>query len=337
MSSISLTIAAASIAFGSVLAGSLGVPIPTFAAIIYLGSLLAERHGTIAVGAATFAAAMAGAVLGDVAWFFAGRRYGGKVLGLICKLSLSRDTCVHNTTTAFARRGIKVLLFARFVPGLSVISAPLAGIAGISLGRFVEFAETGAALWVAVGLGIGFFFAAQVDAILRAFEHFGLSVGGLALLLVATYAAISWVRRRRLLRQLRVARILPADLAALLAGGADPIILDARSAFDRAADPFIIPGSLLLDGSAAELTLPHHVEPQPVVIYCACPNEISAAVLARRLHKLGFPDVRPLGGGLVAWRTAGHPVVPITPPDPPAPPSVDAGLTPAAPAEMLQS
>ena len=337
MPSVDLPIATASIAFGSVLAGSLGVPIPTFAAIIYLGSLLAERHGTVAVAAVTFAAAMAAAVLGDVAWFFAGRRYGGKVLGLICKLSLSRDTCVRNTTTAFARRGIKILLFARFVPGLSVISAPLAGIAGISLGRFVEFAETGAALWVAVGLGIGFFFAAQVNAILRAFEHFGLSVGGLALLLVAAYAAISWARRRLLLRQLRIARVSPADLAALLAGGADPIILDARSTFDRAADPFIIPGSLLLDDDAADLALPYHAEPRPVVIYCACPNEVSAAVLARRLHKLGFPDVRPLGGGLVAWRIAGHPVVPITPPGHPAAPCANARLTPAAPAEVLQS
>ena len=84
-----------------------------------------------------FAAAMAGAVLGDMAWFFAGRRYGGSVLGLICRLSLSRDTCVRRTADAFSRRGVKVLLFARFLPGLSVISAPLAGISGISLVRFV--------------------------------------------------------------------------------------------------------------------------------------------------------------------------------------------------------
>ncbi len=331
-----LIVTAASLAFGSVLAGSLGVPIPTLAAIIYLGSLLAERHGTPVAMAATFAAAMLGAVLGDVAWFFAGRRYGGKVLGLICSLSLSRDSCVRNTANAFSRRGVKILLFARFIPGLSVISAPMAGIAGVSLGRFVEFAETGAALWVAVGLALGFCFAAQVSAILRVFERFGLGVGGLALLLIAGYAAISWMRRRRLLRQLRMARISPAELAALMIRDSRPVLLDARSTFERAADPFIIPGSLLLDHGAVELAIPTQAKQRPIVLYCSCPNEISAAILARRLHKLGFADVRPLGGGIAAWREAGHRVIPIISSEL-APAPAPAGLTPTESMGALQS
>ncbi len=302
------------IAFASVLAGSLGVPVPTFAAIIFVGSLLATRHGSVETGAFVFAAAMAGAVLGDVAWFFAGRRYGGSVLGLICRLSLSRDSCVRRTADAFSRRGVKVLLFARFLPGLSVISAPLAGISGVSLVQFVTYAETGAAIWIGVGLALGLGLAEQVDAVLLALKRFGLDLGGFAVAMILAYAGFSWFRRRRLLRQLRVARISPDELAALTATDPAPVIIDARSLFEQDADPFVIPGARLLQDSHAGQDATGASLMNPVVIYCSCPNEISAAVLATQMRRLGFADVRPLLGGIDAWREAGHPVSPLARP-----------------------
>lgn len=104
-SAADLTTTGPLIAFASVLAGSPGIPVPSFAAIIFVGSLLATRHGSVGTGAFVFAAAMAGAVLGDVARFFAGRRHDGSVLGLVCRLPLSRDSCVRRTADAFSRRG----------------------------------------------------------------------------------------------------------------------------------------------------------------------------------------------------------------------------------------
>ena len=310
-STADLTTAGPLIAFASVLAGSLGIPVPSFAAIIFVGSLLATRHGSIGTGALVFAAAMAGAVLGDVAWFSAGRRYGGSVLGLICRLSLSRDSCVRRTADAFSRRGVKVLLFARFLPGLSVISAPLAGISGVSLVRFVSYAETGAAIWIGTGLALGIGFAEQVGAMLLALKRFGLNLGGFAAAMILAYAGFSWFRRQRLLHQLRAARILPDELAALTAAGSAPVVIDARSLFERDADPFVIPGARLLQDGPANQDAVGASPLNTVVIYCSCPNEISAAVLAKRLRKLGFADVRPLRGGIDAWREAGHPVSPL--------------------------
>ena len=306
------------IAFASVLAGSLGVPVPSFAAIIFVGSLLATRHGSAETAAAVFAAAMAGAVLGDVVWFLAGRRYGGSVLGLICRLSLSRDSCVRRTADAFSRRGVKVLLFARFLPGLSVISAPLAGISGISLARFVAYAETGAAIWIGTGLALGLGLAEQVDAALLALKRFGLDLGGFVVVMILAYAGFCWARRWRLLRQLQVARISPNEVAALTAAGPAPVIIDARSLFEQDADPFVIPGARLFqDGHASQGAIGTPVL-STVVVYCSCPNEISAAVLAKQMRKLGFTDVRPLLGGIDAWREAGHPVSPLIRPDRPA-------------------
>ena len=43
-----------------------------------------------------------------------------------------------------------------------------------------------------------------------------------------------------------------------------------------------------------------------VVIYCACPDEVSAAWMAAKLRKAGFRDVLPLRGGIDAWRGVGY-------------------------------
>jgi rhodanese-related sulfurtransferase len=40
-------------------------------------------------------------------------------------------------------------------------------------------------------------------------------------------------------------------------------------------------------------------------VYCACPNDASAAQVARRLMAAGFRNVRPLHGGIDAWQAAG--------------------------------
>jgi 3-mercaptopyruvate sulfurtransferase SseA len=43
-------------------------------------------------------------------------------------------------------------------------------------------------------------------------------------------------------------------------------------------------------------------------VYCACPNEISAAQIANALKLLGFTRVHPLQGGIDAWIAAGNEV-----------------------------
>jgi membrane protein DedA with SNARE-associated domain/rhodanese-related sulfurtransferase len=301
------------VAFGSILAASLGVPIPALAALLYLGSLKAG----LSAEAGFFAAALAGAVIGDLAWFQAGRRYGARVLRLLCRLSLSRDTCVRSTANLFARHGIRVLLVARFFPGLSTITVPLAGGSGVGIPRFLAYAETGAALWIGCGLLAGYCFAGQVDAVLLAMERFGLDVGGTAILLILAYVGVSWLRRHNLIRRLRMARIAADELAALIAAEAAPTIIDVRSALQQDEDPFVIPGAIVLRGEQPQRELmrrhlARRADHAPVVIYCACPNEASAAALAKVVRRMGLRDVRPLFGGIDAWREAGYAVEPIT-------------------------
>src|SRR3546814_9867102 len=55
----------------------------------------------------------------DYLWFWGGRRYGRRVLSLLCKLAISPDSCVRQNHISFARYGVATLVIAKFVPGLS--------------------------------------------------------------------------------------------------------------------------------------------------------------------------------------------------------------------------
>jgi membrane protein DedA with SNARE-associated domain/rhodanese-related sulfurtransferase len=299
------------LAFVSVLAGSLGIPVPAFAGLIFVGMLLKQWPSDLWLPIASFAFAMAGTAIGDIIWFLLGRQHGDRVLALLCRISLTPDTCIQSTADFFARRGLKLFLVGRFVPGLSTVSAPLAGAAGIPLLHFYAYAAAGSALWIATGFALGYFLARQVSMMMVGLHRIGLDLAGFAILLTLAYIIYRWFRRAQLIRRLRMARISAAELAKLVATGVTPMVIDARSALQQSADPYVIPGALLWQNVAAAKTGLDIPKTGPVVIYCACPNEATAATIARQLHKLGFTDVRPLLGGLDAWRAIGQRTAPI--------------------------
>jgi rhodanese-related sulfurtransferase len=115
--------------------------------------------------------------------------------------------------------------------------------------------------------------------------------------------AYKWFDRWRFARELRMSRVTVDELAHMLIEGTAPVVLDVRSEANQARDGRI-PGAI-----TARIDAPLDLAGDgDVVIYCACPNEASAANLARRLRARGFTRVRPLLGGLDAWIAAGHKV-----------------------------
>nr|WP_240151317.1 DedA family protein/thiosulfate sulfurtransferase GlpE [Luteibacter jiangsuensis] len=272
--------------------------------LIVVGStLVAARDPLLIIG--TFIAALAGAFLGDAAWFLTGRRFGYRVLDGLCRISLSPDTCVRRASGFFEKRGVKLLLVSRFIPGLSLVAIPIAGAGDTRFSRFTLYDLLGAALWIVVGLSAGMLFYRQIDAVLSLLRQFGIGMFAVAAIGLALWIAFRYARRALLLARLRKSRISVDELARLLANEPGALIVDVRSAISRRDDPYVIPGSRLFDLATADqelATLPRH---SALVIYCSCPNEVSAAKVAERLSKLGFSNVRPLTGGLGAWREAG--------------------------------
>ncbi|WP_322012316.1 DedA family protein/thiosulfate sulfurtransferase GlpE [Paraburkholderia sp. J12] len=295
--------------FANVLAGSLGLPVPAMPALVLFGAMAAMHPGSIGQQVApVLVLAVFATLIGDSVWFLAGRLYGGNTLKTLCKLSLSRDTCVKKTERFFGRWGVRVLAVAKFIPGLSIVSVPMAGAMGTPYRQFLGFDGIGAALWSSTGLLIGVLFAPQIDMMLAGASHLGRMAAVVIVVLLALYTLYRWQRRRQLIKKLANARITVDDLYRAMSGKPPPVVFDIRSEEKRKLDPYIIPGAIFADERKLDEILSKFPLEQKLVIYCSCPNEISAAWMAKQLAEAGYHDVVPLLGGIDAWRDSGHPL-----------------------------
>jgi uncharacterized membrane protein YdjX (TVP38/TMEM64 family) len=112
---------------------------------------------------AMLGAAVIGGALGDVVWFMCGKRYGTRALHWVSKLLPGRQTGIVHMERFFERYGVRVLVIARFLPGLSLVSVPLCGAVAVRWRSFVLHDCAGLGLWAATTLAVGAMFASQVD------------------------------------------------------------------------------------------------------------------------------------------------------------------------------
>ena len=292
------------VVFVSVLLDQGGLPVPSFPVVVVTAGLAAGSGQPLLP---ILVVAILAAVVADLAWFAGGRRYGASLLRLMCKVSLSPESCIGETRRVYARWGTPSLIVAKYVPGFAAVATTLAGETGISLRRFLLYDTMGAALWAGGAIALGAIFRDAVDAVLTQLTDLGHYALTVLLVVVVVFVAGKWWRRRRFLMQIRMARITPDELAALLQADPRPLLLDVRTLDRRNASGWIPDSVHATDIS--NLGLPLETE---IVTYCDCPHDASAALAARRLKELGYSNVRPLAGGIVAWRDAGLPTQQVT-------------------------
>lgn len=289
----------------NVLVEQIGLPVPAVPTLVIAGALAAD--GQLPWAPLLFWSVTA-CLVADGGWYLVGRSYGIRVLKLLCQISLEPDSCVSQTQTRFERWGVKSLVVSKFIPGLAIIAPPLAGAMRVGWGRYIGLSAAGALLWVGCALGAGALFRSQIAVVLR---HLG-EIGGVAALLAVAvlglYIGFKWWERARFFKSLRMARISVAELYELLQAGAAPVIVDVRSSTARALEPRWIPGALHVPLEEIGSRIEDLPRDRDIVLYCACPSEASAARVARVLMNHGFKKVRPLYGGLDAWRAAGYAV-----------------------------
>lgn len=291
--------------FLNVLVEQAGVPVPAVPTLVVAGALVA--NGQISLVGVLLVTLLA-CLLSDLMWYWAGRHFGAGVMRILCRISLSPDTCVRKSERHFQRWRGQVLLIAKFVPGLSTVAPPLVGAMGLPVSRFVLLDGLGSLLWAGVAVGAGYVFHAQIDRVLAALANTGTVALAGVFGLLAFYILAKWWQRRRLLRALRIARITAAELNHAMQDGKAPLVIDARSEMSRMLDARIIPGATLVDFSGTDWSLHDIPLDHELVIYCNCPNEVSAAKVAKAMMERGYRRVRPLLGGLDAWSAAGYAV-----------------------------
>jgi membrane protein DedA with SNARE-associated domain/rhodanese-related sulfurtransferase len=284
-----------------VLLEQIGLPIPAFPVLLVAGALAVEAgHGWLPQLALILGASLVACLISDYFWFRAGRYYGMRILRLLCKISLSPDSCVSQTEDNFLRWGAKSLVVAKFIPGFNTIAPPLAGAVGVPTVRFLWLSVMGGLLWSGVGIGLGAWFHGSVDDVIGWFER----LGGTALMIVAgllgLFVLLKYIERKQNLGATALPRISPGEVRALLEAGIDPVIVDARSATARALAQGI-PGSVALGKDGAGQLMATLDRDRHIVVYCNCPDDVTAIQVAKQFLHNGFHRARPLHGGLDAW------------------------------------
>ena len=288
--------------FLHVLAEQAGVPLPAYPTLIVAGALITHANYGVAE---LLLAAVAASMIADFAWYYAGSRLGRPVLRTLCRISLSPDSCVRQTESIYHRWGAPSLLIAKFVPGFAAVATGLAGSRKTRLWVFLLYDGLGALLWAGIAVGLGIAFQDAVNDVIAVLEQLG-RLGLLAI--IAAFALIvilKWWQRQRFYRQLRMARISVGELHDLLDHGELPVILDVRSPLLQGQDGRI-PGAIQINAQTFGQAPPELAANGEVIVYCACPNEASAALIAKRLMQQGYSRVRPLQGGIDAWIAAGY-------------------------------
>jgi membrane protein DedA with SNARE-associated domain/rhodanese-related sulfurtransferase len=287
--------------FFSVLAEQLGLPLPATPLLLAAGALAGTGKMNPVLA---WSLAVAASLAGDFLWFHLGRTRGSSVLRLLCGISLEPDTCVRTTKASWSRHGSKWLLFAKFVPGLSTVAPPMAGMLKVSPAEFLLMDTVGAGLWAGTFVIAGWSFRNQLEVIASYLSRFGAWLGIAVVSGLLVYVAVRHLRRQRVLHSLRIARITPLELRERMNKGDNFTIVDLRNAFEwREAR---IPGALTL--SDEQLTTFLAASGGEFVLYCSCPHESSTISAAMRLARNGIDRIRPLEGGFPLWLELGLPV-----------------------------
>ena len=240
-----------------VLVEQIGIPIPSVPVLLTAGTLSAT-HRVSFIGITI--AMLLSCIIADTLWFSLGRRYGNSVLKLLCRLSFEASTCVSKTEGYFTRRGAVTLLFAKFVPGLSTVAAPIAGQTGMSYGRFVAWDMVGSLIWGETFILAGRFFGdlAKKSAPFFAWlGHFAIFI--FAAMVLGFLAHRIW-KQRKFLQQVRELRLEPSELKEMLdeaekGGTTPPFIVDLRHPLDYLPDPRVLPGALRIGPRSEEQRL----------------------------------------------------------------------------------
>ena len=254
------------VVFLAVLLEQMGLPVPCTPWLLAAGALAHSGKPSLL---AVIGLAALGASLGHLGWFFAGRRWGYGVLRVLCRISIEPETCVQRTQGTFDRYGAGALVAAPFIPGLTTVAPPLAGLSGMSIRRYLLLDGLGDVVWASTFVGLGYIFGVQVTWLLRGALRYGSSILGVALGLFSLWLLFKLFQRERVRRKLHVDRIRPAELRALLAKASPPLVLDLRYRRELVEDPHTLPGALHV--SPSELPRRHGEIPRDreLVLYCS--------------------------------------------------------------------
>jgi membrane protein DedA with SNARE-associated domain/rhodanese-related sulfurtransferase len=297
------------ILMGAVFVETVGLPLPAALAFLIAGgaSGRGDLNPFLAVGGA-----LAAMMFGDTLMFLLGRHTGWWLLGILCRLSLNPESCILRSADSFYRRGRTLLVFAKFLPGINSLAAPLAGSMNMRFVQFFSLDCAGATLYIVSYFALGYVFTDALESITKGYLTFGHVLNQVLIAAAGVYVCVQayfWFRARSL-PTVPVAG--PEEVAQAMLRSPDTVVFDVRSHGYYDPRGVRIRGSRRLDPNAINQFAESIPESTPVYVYCTCLRQATSARVARVLMDKHVHSAVILGG-LKAWQKAGLPTEPIPP------------------------
>ena len=291
-----------------------GLPLPISVALLAAGA--AAHGGGLHLGWLIVYTAVA-ALLGDTVLYTGGRWTGWWLLAGICRISMNPETCIFGSANSFYRRGSKMLLFAKFVPGLSTVAAPLSGSLNMPVQRFLLLDGAGVLLYTSAWTTVGFVFAPFLRDIIGWLGRAGHVTAATLSVLASLYVLWLVMSYLRDTRFSDVQRIPAGDLhenLKLRSPDRVVVIADVRShgyydpGMQRIKNSIRVEPNRIREEVAA---LREFMAPEcDIYLYCSCARDATSVRVAKMLEKEDC-KTKVIQGGLKAWIKAGGPLEPV--------------------------
>jgi membrane protein DedA with SNARE-associated domain/rhodanese-related sulfurtransferase len=296
------------------LMSSCGLPLPLSVVLLTAGA--AAHGGSLNLGILILCGGLA-ALTGDTIMYFGGKYTGWWLLARICKISMNPENCIFGSANSFYKRGPKTLLFAKFVPGLGTVAAPLAGSLNMRVTRFLKLDSVGVFAYVTVWASVGYLFSPFIRDILAFLQRVGHVTAATVLGAVVLYGLWLFYNSMRDSRDSSVERVEAHDLWERMREATHEklvVIADVRS--HGYYDPGMqrIKNSIRVEPSRLKeelVALREFMAPEcEIYLYCSCAREATSMRVAHLLERENC-HTKVIHGGLKAWMKAGGPLEPV--------------------------
>ncbi len=293
---------------------SVGVPLPAALALILAGA--AAHDGPLHLYWLLPAAILV-ENLGACLLYTGGRLTGWWLLSRLCRVAMDPEVCIFRSADFFYERGPRVLLIARFIPGLNTMAPPLAGSLNMRSFRFWRLDIAGATLHVLAWTAIGYFLSRYIRAVRSALAMVGHVALGVVLVVLLGYA-VMWITVQMRIRRYRNVKRVSIEEVRERLDNPDPsrpiVIADVRShgyydpGMQRIKNSIRVePNRLGYELDALRETLAPECD---VYVYCSCIRDATSVRIAHVMSQRGQP-VQVIEGGLRGWLRAGCPTEPV--------------------------
>src|ERR671917_1401008 len=152
------------VVFLGVMLESIGIPLPGETILIAAGVMV--QQGRLDLGDAIIFGIL-GAVVGDQIGYWVGREGGRPFVLRWGRYLLVTPERLARAERFFARHGGKAVFLARFVAGLRVFGALVAGISRMRWRTFFFYNAVGGTVWATAAVMVGYLLGGSLDLIAR--------------------------------------------------------------------------------------------------------------------------------------------------------------------------